>query len=78
MKKAKIFQNGHSQAVRLPKEFRFSTKEVVIIPLGNSIVLQPLLKTWQEVFDKITPTNDFFTQGREDIPSQERKWELFR
>lgn len=78
MHKAKIFKNGQSQAVRLPKEFRFTTNEVNIIPLGNSIVIQPLLKTWKDVFDSIKPTNDFFTDGRKDLPPQERKWELFK
>lgn len=78
MHKAKIFKNGQSQAVRLPKEFRFTTKEVNIIPLGNSIIIQPLLKTWRDIFNEIKPTNDFFTEGRKDLPSQERKWELFK
>lgn len=78
MHKAKIFMNGQSQAVRLPKSFRFNTNEVTIIPLGNSIILQPLLKTWQDVFNNIVPTNDFFSDGREDSSSQEREWELFK
>ena len=78
MHKAKIFKNGQSQAVRLPKEFRFTTNEVNIIPLGNSIIIQPLLKTWKDVFDAIKATNDFFTNGRKDLPPQERKWELFK
>lgn len=78
MHKAKIFKNGQSQAVRLPKEFRFTTNEVNIIPLGNSIVIQPLLKTWKDVFDAIKPTNDFFNDSRKDLPPQERKWELFK
>jgi len=78
MNKAKIFMNGQSQAVRLPKEFRFSAKEVSIIPLGKGIVLQPILKTWREVFDEIKPTGDFFPEGREDSPPQERNWKLFK
>ena len=80
MHKAKIFMNGHSQAVRLPKELRFSTntKEVSVIPLGNGIILQPLLKSWKEVFNQIKPTDDFFHEGREDTPPQIRKWELFK
>lgn len=78
MHKAKIFMNGQSQAVRLPKEFRFTTNEVSITPLGNGIVLQPLLKTWKDVFNEIKPTGDFFVEGRENLPLQERKWELFK
>ena len=46
MEKAKIFQNGQSQAVRLPKEFRFNSKEVWIKRMGNAVVLIPLEGTW--------------------------------
>jgi virulence-associated protein VagC len=41
-KRAKLFQNGHSQAVRLPKEFRFVGKEVRIRRLGNGVLLEPI------------------------------------
>lgn len=75
---AKIFMNGKSQAVRLPKEYRFNTKEVSVTPLGKGVVLQPLTKTWFDVLDDIKPTGDFFSEGREDLPSQERKWELYK
>jgi antitoxin VapB len=78
MHKAKIFKNGQSQAVRLPKEFRFTTNEVSVTPLGNGIVIQPLLKTWKDVFDEIKPTDDFFAEDRKDLSLQERKWELFK
>ncbi len=77
MHKAKIFMNGKSQAVRLPKEFRFTSKEVSITALGTGIVLRPLLKTWKDVFKEIKPTDDFFSEGRKDLPIQERKWEDF-
>ncbi len=44
MKTAKIFQHGGSQAVRLPKEFRFEGSEVVIEKRGEEVVLKPRLK----------------------------------
>ena len=75
MQKAKIFQNGQSQAIRIPKEYRFHGKEVGIIPLGNSIVVQPVLSSWQDVFDTIKPTDDFLV---DDLPEAKRKWELFK
>ena len=78
MQKAKIFQNGQSQAVRIPKEYRFSGKEVSIIPLGNSIVLQPVLQSWQDVFNTIKPTGDFLPECFDDLPETKRKWELFK
>ena len=50
METAKIFTNGKSQAVRLPKEFRFEGKEVFIKRVGNTVVLIPksqnTLETW--------------------------------
>lgn len=76
MKKAKIFKNGQSQAVRIPKEYRFNTTEVAVTPLGNGIVLQPILTSWKNVFDAINPTNDFM-QSREDREPQNRNWEAF-
>ena len=42
---AKIFMNGRSQAVRLPKEFRFDTDEVSVERLGDGVVLRPLHRT---------------------------------
>ncbi|MBM3467739.1 MAG: AbrB/MazE/SpoVT family DNA-binding domain-containing protein, partial [Alphaproteobacteria bacterium] len=56
MKKAKVFQNGKSQAIRIPREYRFNSKEVAVTPLGKGIVLQPILYSWNEVFNAITPT----------------------
>lgn len=62
---AKIFKNGRSQAVRLPKEFRLEGTEVKISKQGNKIILEPLEKTeWPLGFwAKFTPDPDF------EIPS---------
>jgi antitoxin VapB len=46
MKTAKLFQNGKSQAVRLPKEFRLGGDRVYIKRVGNAIVLLPYDSTW--------------------------------
>ncbi len=49
---AKIFITGRSQAVRLPKEFRFSTNEVFIERKGDAVILRPKLANddwWAEV-----------------------------
>ncbi|MGH6958426.1 MAG: antitoxin [Caulobacteraceae bacterium] len=50
---AKLFTHGGSQAVRLPKEFRFEGKEVEIRKEGDAIVLRPLQRTdddlWREI-----------------------------
>jgi antitoxin VapB len=58
---AKIFKNGRSQAVRLPKEFRLKGTEVSIRKEGEKIILEPLEKTrWAEGFwDIFTSDPDF-------------------
>ena len=48
---AKIFQNGRSQAVRLPKAFRFKGNEVKISKNGDKVILEPLERSrWPEGF----------------------------
>ena len=47
---AKVFKTGRSQAVRIPKRFRFSTDEVFIEPDGDSVILTPRPRSWKEYF----------------------------
>ena len=68
MIKAKIFKNGQSQAVRLPKDFRLEGSEVSIMKLGSSIVLQPIAFNWKDVFDQISKIkSDEILINREDL-----------
>jgi len=53
METAKLFVNGNSQAVRLPKEYRFRGDEVVIKRMGNAVVLLPKDDPWQVMFDAL-------------------------
>lgn len=53
MKTAKLFKNGQSQAVRLPKEFRIQGTEVYIKRQGEAIVLLPKEKAWAPLFDSL-------------------------
>ena len=53
MQTAKLFQNGQSQAVRLPKEFRMAGKEVYIKKQGEAIVLLPKEKSWAPLFESL-------------------------
>lgn len=63
MKTAKIFQNGQSQAVRLPKEFRFDDKEVFIKKTGNVVQLIPRNNSWDALFDSLDKfTSDFMEE----------------
>lgn len=47
METAKVFQNGRSQAVRLPKEFRFSGTEVLVRHFGTGVLLLPMDNPWE-------------------------------
>lgn len=67
---AKLFLNGRSQAVRLPKEFRFEGTEVYIHRQGDQIILSPKR---QEVFKNTPLPSDDFLSERVDLPLQERE-----
>jgi antitoxin VapB len=76
METAKIFETGRSQAVRLPKKFRFDTDEVVIQQLGNAVILVPKESLWLTFMNGINSfSDDFFEQGREQ-GTQERRIDL--
>jgi antitoxin VapB len=63
MKTAKIFQNGQSQAVRLPKEFRFDDSEVFIKKSGNIVQLIPRSDSWNSLFGSLKKfSRDFMTE----------------
>ncbi|MCG9876186.1 MAG: type II toxin-antitoxin system VapB family antitoxin [Leptospiraceae bacterium] len=56
MNRAKLFKNGDSQAVRLPKEFRFKGKEVYLRKDGNSVIISPIDDAVDRLWKSI---NDF-------------------
>ena len=73
MKKAKLFQNGGSQAVRIPSEYRLEGNEVQIERVGNTLVLKPVGRgSWIEFFENLEPFPDDFLEDREDEPPQDR------
>ena len=66
MKTAKLFQNGQSQAVRLPKEFRFDDDHVFIKKSGNVVMLIPAKGSWETLMkslEKFSP--DFMSERRQ-------------
>ena len=66
METAKIFENGRSQAVRLPKKFRFNTDEVIVQQLGDAVILVPKESMWQTFMDGLNSfTDDIFEGGRD-------------
>jgi antitoxin VapB len=74
MKTAKIFQNGQSQAVRLPKEFRFEDSEVFIKKSGNVVQLIPISDSWNALFDSLKKfSNDFMNERvQPEVDKRER------
>lgn len=66
METAKLFVNGKSQAVRLPKEYRFSGSEVYIKKVGNAVMLFPKERTWEVFLNGLSSfTDDFLADGRD-------------
>lgn len=58
---AKLFTNGSSQAVRLPKEVRFNCTEVYVQKVGSSLILVPKDKVWENFMEGINSfTDDYF------------------
>lgn len=71
---ARIFQSGNSQAVRLPKEFRFNVDQVEIFRRGDEIVLRERPASATAIFDALVSLPaDFMAEGRDDTPPQERE-----
>ncbi len=76
METAKLFRNGRSQAVRLPKEFRFEGAEVFIKKVGTAVLLIPYREPWQTFFDSLNQFSDDFMETR-DQPEQQAREGIF-
>ena len=77
-KVARVFMNGRSQAVRLPKEFRFDTDRVLVRREGRHVVLSPMFKDWADYFRNSTPLPDDFEAAtpemrKGELPLEERE-----
>ena len=77
MTTAKVFWSGRSQAVRLPKEFRFDTDEVRIRREGHRVILEPIPKDWAWLDALVRDIDgqldeDFIRATEEEMPQQER------
>lgn len=73
MKTAKIFQNGQSQAVRLPKEFRFKDDYVYVKKSGNIVMLIPAKDSWDSLLDSLGKFSDDFMTERKQPRVQKRE-----
>ena len=72
-KTARVFMNNRSQAVRLPKEFHFSTKDVFIRKEGEDVILSPRPTDWGTFLTEGPVASEDFMVGVEDLPVQERE-----
>ena len=72
-RKAKIFMNNRSQAVRIPKEFQFRTQEVFIRKEGSAVVLSPRPFDWTSFLADAPVASATFMEEVEDLPVQERE-----
>jgi len=74
MTTAKVFMTGRSQAVRLPKEFRFEGTEVEIFRRGDDVILREKPVTVDRLFKVLAQMpNYFYAEERVDEPPQERE-----
>lgn len=74
MMTAKVFENGRSQAVRLPKECRFNTDEVAVNRIGDIVLLMPKTNKWSSFMQAIDMfSDDFMQDGRDGNLEQERE-----
>ena len=71
---ARVFRSGNSQAVRMPKEFRFNSDQVEIFRRGDEIILREHPSSALAIFETlINLPEDFMSQGREDAVPQGRE-----
>jgi antitoxin VapB len=76
MATAKVFQSGNSQAVRLPKEFRFASSEVEIFRRGDDVVMRERRRRLSELLADLPPwPDDIDLEGPEDpLPEEREGW----
>ncbi len=72
MDTARLFQSGRSQAVRLPKEYRFAGTEVVVKHFGNGVLLLPVDDPWQTLHTALATFESDWVLTREQPPEQTR------
>ena len=73
MKTAKLFINGRSQAVCLPKEFRFEGDEVYVKRVGNAVVLLPRRDSWLGLYESLGRFSEDFMEEREQPVRMEER-----
>lgn len=76
METAKLFKNGKSQAVRLPKAYRFTGNEVMITKVGDAVVIYPKKVKWDMLINSLDKFSvDFLTNRNQ--PNLDKREEIF-
>ncbi len=70
---AKVFTTGRSQAVRIPKQYRFACDEVLIEREGERVILTPRPRSWREYFARAPRFSGDYPDSIDDKPAQERE-----
>jgi antitoxin VapB len=70
---AKVFWSGRSQAVRLPKDFRFDASEVRIRRHGNAVILEPIADDWAWLDRVVGPLDESFVQAVAEAPAEQSR-----
>jgi antitoxin VapB len=73
VKTAKLFRNGQSQAVRLPREFRFEDDHVFVKKSGNVVMLIPAKNSWDTLIKSLSKFSDDFMADRKQPKAQKRE-----
>ena len=73
METAKVFWSGRSQAVRLPKAFRFETEEVRIRRHGQAVILEPIATDWAWLDALVGTLDDDFAQAVNERPEEQER-----
>jgi antitoxin VapB len=72
----KVFRSGNSQAVRIPREFRFDTDDLEIVRRGDEVVLRKPPRDLARAFDLLTSLSADFFRGRRKQPKAQRRARL--
>jgi antitoxin VapB len=77
MDTAKLFRSGRSQAVRLPKQYRFEGEEVFIKKVGEAVVLLPHEDSWRTLYESLGLFSEDFMEERSQPASEDKREPLF-
>jgi len=78
METAKLFKNGQSQAVRLPKKYRMAGDEVYIKKQGDAIILLPKEKSWTPLFESLEHFDKDFRIERNQPDENQKRGPMFK